>query len=507
MSRSAPWVARLVLAAAVTAPSLVACARPPEVERDADPVAKWVDASALSERGFGRVAFATKEGRTLTAWVYRGRSFDPSSGPIWFVMHGASRDAERYVRAAAPVAERYGALVVAPHFGKDAYPKGTDYTLGVMLAGRWRDPEDYLYSEIERLFDAVRGSLGGSQRGYYLFGHSAGAQFTHRLLTFLPRARALGAVAANAGWYTLPTDADPRWNTVPYGLLGSPVKPEDLRGFFAMRFVVLLGERDTTTAESDDLVRGTPEAQAQGATRLERGRFYFGVARAKAEELHVPFGWRMATVPRAAHDAARVLASAGFLLFAPEETPCAPNRAGEGEGLVITEILADPPPGAAGDANGDGVRDPSEDEFLEIANTGRTPVCLTGWALGDAEDPERHVFPVGRALAPGGTLVVFGGGVPTGRFGGAEVQWATGGLSLSNGGDVVALRDGSNAIVRRVSWGDCAGAPCAADHWPAPLDISRSLVRPPSPGGGWTAHAEVGGLRYSPGPSTGSERP
>ena len=39
----------------------------------------------------------------------------------------------------------------------------------------------------------------------------------------------------------------------------------------AAAFVVLVGERDTTTAEEDGMVRGTPEAEAQGATRLERG--------------------------------------------------------------------------------------------------------------------------------------------------------------------------------------------------------------------------------------------
>lgn len=473
---------------------LAACAVPGGAEDASGPAARWIDASGLSGPGFGRVVFAARDGNRLTAWVYRGRSFDASSGPIWFVLHGASRDAERYVRAAAPVAERYGALLVVPHFDKDAYPKGSDYTLRFGL-----------HAEIERLFEAVRQSLGGGQRGYYLFGHSAGAQFTHRLLTFLPDARALGAVAANAGWYTLPSDEDPRRHAMPYGLIGSPVKPSDLRGFFAMPFVVLLGERDTTTAQTDDLVRGTPEADAQGATRLERGRFYFGVAEAKAKEMNAPFGWRLATVPRAAHDAARVVDSAGFLLFAPGETPCAPSGAAQAEGLVITEILADPPPGLAGDANGDGERDPSGDEFVEIVNAGRTPVCLTGFALGDAEEPERHVFPLGRALGPGRALVVFGGGVPTGRFGDAEVQRSAGGLSLSNAGDVITLRDPSDVVVRQVSWGDGAGAPRAEEHWPSALDIAGSLVRASAPGGRFKGHPEIDGVRYSPGRSEREE--
>jgi lamin tail-like protein len=420
--------------------------------------AAWLDDSGLQGAGFGTVRFRTSDGHELTARVYRPRDFDPSRGPIWFVLHGASRDVERYVKAAAPVAERYGALVVAPHVTKEAYPKGSDYTLN-----------ESLYADVERLFDGVRGSLRGGQRGYYLFGHSAGAQFVHRLLTFLPRARALGAVAANAGWYTLPSRRDP----LPYGLRGSSMEPRDLRGFFATPFVVLLGERDTATADTDELVRGTAEARAQGATRLDRGRFYFEAARDAARTSGAEFDWRLAVVPRAGHDAASMIASAGFLLFRPGEEPCTATPAAGAGGIVIRDVLADPPPGADGDVNGDGQRDPAEDELVEIVNTGKTSVCLAGWALGDVTNPERHVFPLGRALPPGGTLVVFGGGVPTGRFGGAEVQWSTAGLGLAKDGDVVTLRDRADAIVRQVSWGNCAGAPCAVDH--RPLDETGTV--------------------------------
>jgi dienelactone hydrolase len=490
----------LFVAAIATAIPLAACedsggranAAIPAARSGDDPhPAKWIDDSGIHKPGWGRVVFKARDGNAVNALVYRPRAFDPAGGPIWFVMHGASRDAERYVRAAAPVAERYGALVLVPHFTKQAYPKESDYTLGVTLMGtnRWRDSNDYVYAEIEHLFEATRRSLSGRQQGYYLFGHSAGAQFTHRLLTFLPRARVLGAVAANAGWYTLPTDADPRNNAMPYGLKGSPIGPLDLQLLFARPFVVLLGDRDTHGADTDSLVRGTPEAEAQGATRLERGRFYFDVAKAKSEELHAAFNWRLAIVRKAGHDAAGMIDSAGFFLFAPGEPPCVASRGAEGSRLMITEILADPPKGPAGDANGDGIRDPSEDELVEIVNTGKTPVCLSGWVLGDAKEPERHVFPLGHALPPGRRLVVFGGGVPTGRFEGADVQWATKGLDLSNAGDVITLRDGTDAIVRQVSWGDCDGAPCASDHWPGRLDIAGPLVRPPVPGAAWSGPA------------------
>lgn len=501
-----PWTGALALALLVAAPAV----GEGTLREDPHP-ASWIDASGLHATGFSEVRFAARDGNVLAAKVYRSHGFNPATGPIWFAMHGESRDAERYVAAAAPVAERYGALAIVIHFTKEAYPAGEDYTLGVRNRGRggltlsgresWREPDAYLYAEVEHVFEAVRRTLGGRQEGYYLFGHSAGAQFTHRLLTFLPGARVLGAVAANAGWYTLPAGGDPRHRTMPYGLNRSPVEVEDLRGFFATPFVVLLGERDTGTALTDELVRGTPEALAQGATRLERGRHYFDVGHAQARALGAEFSWRLAVVPRAGHEAAEVIDSAGFFLFEPGREPCETSSAAEAAGVVITEVLADPPSGPAGDTNGDGRRDPSEDEFVEMVNTGPARVCLAGWTLGDAEKRERHVFPLGRALEPGGTLVVFGGGVPVGGFGGAIVQWASGGLSLSNAGDVLTLSDASDTVVCRLSWGDCSRSPCAKEHWPGSLDIAGALVRRPEPGAPWGVHRLVGGSRFSPGVS------
>jgi len=47
--------------------------------------------------------------------------------------------------------------------------------------------------------------------------------------------------------------------------------------------------------------------------------------------------------------------------------------------IVINEILADPPDGAAGDANRDGVRDSSQDEFVEFVNTTTRDLDLSGY--------------------------------------------------------------------------------------------------------------------------------
>ena len=68
-------------------------------------------------------------------------------------------------------------------------------------------------------------------------------------------------------------------------------------------------------------------------------------------------------------------------------------------GVVINEIHADPASGSAGDANGDGVRDFSDDEFVELVNDGGTDLDITGWTLSDVVGA-RHVFPTG-SIVPG----------------------------------------------------------------------------------------------------------
>lgn len=474
--------------------------------------ARLLDTSGFLAPRFGRVVFAARHGNHLTAHTYRATRFAPASGHIWFVMHGASRNADAYVRAAAPVAERHAALVIGIEFDAERYPSSEAYTLGVMRTGTpytrsydpaaWRDLHSYVYSELEHVFEAARDLLHGEQDGYYVFGHSAGAQFTHRLLTFLPHARVLGAVAANAGWYTMPLHGNGRdaSDFMPYGLRGGPVQETDLCALLTAPLALLLGETDVATPEQDDLLRDSGPAMSQGSTRLARGQAYFAAGQAQAAALGIRLGWQLHVVP-GGHDKEQMLPSAGHLLFAPDVKPCTPSLASRARAVVITEIHADPAAGLAGDANGDGRRDPQQDEFVEIVNTGTEPVCLCGWTLTDAQEPSRHRFPLSGPLPPGGAVVVFGGGVPTGSFGGTAVQWAAfdGQLGLSNAGDVLTLKDHEGTVVSRVSWGDCGGAECATDHITGGLGIGASVVRWPETGGSWKNHSELRSSRWSPG--------
>ena len=119
---------------------------------------------------------------------------------------------------------------------------------------------------------------------------------------------------------------------------------------------------------------------------------------------------------------------------------------------MINEIHASVDP-ALGDANADGLVSDIQDEFVEIVNNFDIDVNIAGWTLSDAT-MVRHTFPPGTVIRAAEAVVVFGGGVPTGSFGGATVQTAsTGLLSLDDLGDTVSLTNTNGVVVASYTYG------------------------------------------------------
>ena len=117
--------------------------------------------------------------------------------------------------------------------------------------------------------------------------------------------------------------------------------------------------------------------------------------------------------------------------------------------IIINEVLYDPPSSdSEGDANGDGDRQANEDEFIEFYNLGSQTVDISGFTISDATQL-RHVFPEGTLVPSHSALVLFGGGNPTGDFGGATVQIASEGsnINMNNAGDFVTFADSNGNTV------------------------------------------------------------
>ncbi|MDQ3035291.1 MAG: hypothetical protein M3Y87_23000, partial [Myxococcota bacterium] len=294
--------------------------------RVADPFPATLENAVSLADARGVLRFVARDGNVLTAYTHRSATFDAETGPILFVMHGAGRNASGYLGAWRDAVERAGALAIAPELPVALYPTSEDYNLGVGTAGTpssstydpadWRDPNDYSLSEIEHLFEAVRAELGSTRCRYLIYGHSAGGQFVHRLLTFRPDARVARAVAANSGWYTLPSvgDGSDRNFRMPYGLQGAPPDPARLAAMFSHELIVLLGEDDL---ERDADLRTTSQADAQGANRFERGHFYFATAEREALAAGVSLRWMLDTVPGVGHSNGGMSPAAAEHLFRP----------------------------------------------------------------------------------------------------------------------------------------------------------------------------------------------
>jgi hypothetical protein len=248
--------------------------------------------------------------RPLRVW-YDAPAGDLTSVPVLVVMHGQQRDGERYRDEWIPYVRPKHALLIVPEFPEDAYPGPEGYNLGNLVGpdGRPIPEGDWSYSLIEPLFDFVRAETGSQRAGYSLYGHSAGAQFVHRFMLFVPNNRVEHAVSANAGWYTLP-ESDVAF---PYGLQASPSTEAGLRRALGAHLTILLGEHDIDT-ESDSL-RATPEAERQGSNRLARGHFFYQAGLGEAAKLRTPFGWTLQTVPSAEHEDAQMAPAAAAILL------------------------------------------------------------------------------------------------------------------------------------------------------------------------------------------------
>ncbi len=208
-------------------------------------------------------------------------------------------------------AAQHKALLLVPEFSERDFPGSIHYSLGNMKLNTdgTMNTTETTFAILERLFDYVVKTTGNHSKGYRIYGHSAGAQLVHRMILFTPTSRAELAVAANAGWYTLP-DFSIRF---PYGLQDSGLTEAVLKKAFEKKFMVLLGEGDTDPYHPS--LRRTAEAMKQGEDRYQRGVNFFYTAKETASRLNAPFSWELKTVAKAGHSDAAMASAAAEILF------------------------------------------------------------------------------------------------------------------------------------------------------------------------------------------------
>jgi hypothetical protein len=175
-----------------------------------------------------------------------------------------------------------------PHY---VYQCGNVYD---MEKKQYNPKEEWTFNLIEELFDFIRDDKKMIAGSYCIFGHSAGAQFVHRMAIYMPEARFSLAIANGAGWYTLPDYK----RTFYSGLKGSPVTEEGLKKAFEKPLIVLMGEKDFVSETRPSSYGQTTHKW----DRVWRAQFFFEAAQSKSAELGVDLKWRYIKVPGADHN-------------------------------------------------------------------------------------------------------------------------------------------------------------------------------------------------------------
>ncbi len=229
--------------------------------------------------------------------------------PLLIAVHGMGRNAKGARDAWKAAADRAGFLVLAPRFDKEQFPSRRFQQGGVRGEP---DKTKWTFGLIERLFDGARASGRVAGDSYTIFGHSAGAQFVHRMVMLVPEARIATAVVANAGYYTLPVLAGDR--AYPYSLKATPATDATLIRAFSKPVLVMLGDRDIDPDHPQ--LNKSRGAEEQGPTRFARGEYFMAMAADEARRLGVALRWREVAVPGVAHQQSGMAKAAAAELFA-----------------------------------------------------------------------------------------------------------------------------------------------------------------------------------------------
>lgn len=236
---------------------------------------------------------------------------DVKNMPILFVMHGVLRNADTYRDNWVDLSEKYKVLIIVPEFSTQYFPGSRSYNYGNLKTkgGELNDEAIWSYSLIDPVFDYVVKLTGSNQQTYDIFGHSAGSQFVHRFFLFKEKTKANKIVTANAGTYTA-LDFDIEF---PYGIKDMGINNNRLKNILGKELIIQLGEEDIDP--KDKYLTVTPAAMKQGRFRLERGKYFYEVAKTQAERLNTDFNWKIRTVPGVGHQNEKMAIDAAEYLY------------------------------------------------------------------------------------------------------------------------------------------------------------------------------------------------
>ncbi len=251
----------------------------------------------VAPEGKGEVSVGEGD-RTIQVFTYKPKGF--SNGPIFFVFHGAKRNADDYRDWSIALAEKHHAMVAAPLFDQERFLAHL-YSWGGILTkdGKLRDEKGWSFPLATEVIQTILKREGDPKRDHYLIGHSGGGQFLTRYVALEPVA-AKRVVAANAGTYAFPR-LDWDWG-YGFGKLPKDLQKEDrFKKMVETPMTIYLGLEDTIP--SGENFDASADANREGKVRLERGRNFFEYGQKLAKQKGWKFNWTKVEVPNVGHDA------------------------------------------------------------------------------------------------------------------------------------------------------------------------------------------------------------
>ena len=232
---------------------------------------------------------------------------------VIFVIHGNSRNAEDYLSEWRPYIANKNVIVVAPKFTKESFRYFALLEMAQSSGKVNKDESEYINNSISLIFNFIKSKFSLNTQTYNMFGHSAGAQFTHRYMLLSDDKRISSAVIANAGWYTFISTAE-----FPYGIKNSPnkISNDHIRWYTASKVNLLIGS-DDVGFKSLNTSKG---AQIQGINRYEIANNYFNTLIKDAEKNNYVLRWNFKVLDDVDHDYKKITPIAADILLQNIET-------------------------------------------------------------------------------------------------------------------------------------------------------------------------------------------
>ena len=227
---------------------------------------------------------------------------------VIFIIHGNSRDVERYINLWLEPSKDKNVILVAPHFTRSNYSNFGTLQIARSSGKILKNQSNNLKNSLSSFFTYFKNKYDLQTSTYSIFGFSAGSQFTHRYLLFSDDIQVDRVVLGSAGWYTFLND-----EPYPYGMRDMLIERERYEWYLSREVLFILGAKDNDP--NHESLNNSKGAKQQGSNRFERGQNYFKNLVIFSEENKIAFRWRYKVIEDLDHSTSAISENAFTFLL------------------------------------------------------------------------------------------------------------------------------------------------------------------------------------------------